>query len=56
LQQLIDREDRLLARALAPFVSDALRAGWLLQTDEEPTADYDMSVEEFQQFQTAQVR
>lgn len=48
---LIDREDRLLARALGPYVADALRAGWLLDTELAVEADYDMTVEEFQAFQ-----
>eukprot|EP00282_Hemiselmis_andersenii_P005693 CAMPEP_0114120962 /NCGR_PEP_ID=MMETSP0043_2-20121206/6931_1 /TAXON_ID=464988 /ORGANISM="Hemiselmis andersenii, Strain CCMP644" /LENGTH=455 /DNA_ID=CAMNT_0001213625 /DNA_START=259 /DNA_END=1623 /DNA_ORIENTATION=+ len=48
--QLIDREDRLLARALAPYVGDALRAGWLLDTEPSPDADLDMTVEEFRHF------
>jgi len=49
---LIEREDRLLARALAPYVADALRAGWLLDTEVAVDADYDMTVEEFQMFQS----
>ena len=32
LQELVEKEERLLAAALAPYCADALRAGWILDT------------------------
>jgi len=42
-----------LASALAPYVADALRAGWLLDTVAQPDAEQDLSLEEFQELQYA---
>eukprot|EP00960_Hanusia_phi_P064055 765677-Hanusia_phi.AAC.5 len=48
---LVERDERLLAQALAPYVTEALRAGWLLDTVRQHEADLDMSVAEFQEYQ-----
>ena len=32
MQELVEKEERLLAAALAPYCADALRAGWILDT------------------------
>ena len=44
----MEKEERLLATALAPYVAEALRAGWVLDTVPNPNAHLDMTLAEYQ--------
>ena len=45
---VVEKEERLLATALAPYVAEALRAGWVLDTVPNPNAHLDMTLAEYQ--------
>ena len=45
---VVEKEERLLAAALAPYVAEALRAGWVLDTVPNPNAHLDMTLAEYQ--------
>jgi hypothetical protein len=45
---LVEKEERLLATALAPYVAEAIRSGWVLGTAPNPNADLDMTLAEYQ--------